>query len=211
MAALPRAYRASGEESASAVDVEANESGSGSYETGSSDDFGDSCSDSSDAVVEERLKEHLAPATIRILKLLKHAEKEMNREPTAEELQAIEDMNNDYSWWGYAYWSGYKVFSGAEWMGEKIAHVMGITAPKYEYYIEHAIRLKEEVSNPRFCCRLLVKCVYAQEKLRREKEFAARTAALEELEGGAARGVDEEESAEGVGLSAASRSATSES
>lgn len=119
-----------------------------------------------DEDIEESLPAGLAPATIRIIKLLKEAEEEMNRGPTPEEIAWEEEIEADTSMWGYVRWSGWKTYKGAEWLGGKIAHATGITAPKFDYYIQHAIREREE------------------EDRRRREEFEARTAVLQSVENG---------------------------
>merc|ERR1711916_207649 len=82
---------------------------------------GGSGSGDSEVSLTDMLPSSLAPATVRIIKLLKEAEEEMNAGPSPEDIAWEEELENDYSAWGYVRWSGWKTFKGAEWLGGKIA------------------------------------------------------------------------------------------
>lgn len=116
---------------------------------------------------DENLPSSLAPTTRRLLKFLKEAEEELNRGPTEEDIQWENDLMADKSTWGYVRWAGWRSFQGCEWMGEKIANGLGITAPRYQYYIEQAIAQREE------------------ERKRREEELSAQESAARTVEAGA--------------------------
>ena len=53
-----------------------------------------------------------------------------------------------WAWWWFRY-AGYRTLGGVDDLGEKLAYMLGITSPKYQYELDEYYEMKKKVRGGR--------------------------------------------------------------